>query len=85
MIKIIIDIIGWVGSFVLIAAYFQNSRNKINAQSTIYQLANVIGSLCLIINTVYYGAYPSSAVNIIWVFIGIHFLIKYTKNATPTH
>ena len=77
-----IDILGWVGSILLIVAYYQNSRDKINAQSYIYQFLNVSGSLLLIVNTLYYGAYPSSAVNIVWVFIGIHYLIKNKKNAT---
>ena len=81
MTNLIIDILGWIGSLILIIAYIQNSRNKINAQSPIYQLLNVLGSILLIVNTVYYGAYPSSMVNIIWVFIGFHYLIKYRKNS----
>jgi len=79
-----IDILGWCGSIFLIIAYYQNSRNKINAQSAIYQFLNVIGSLLLIINTLYYGAYPSSVVNIIWVFIGLHYLLQ-TKNDAAIH
>lgn len=77
--NLLIDLTGWLGSFFLIFAYFQNSRNKISAQSFAYQLFNVLGSAFLIVNTVYYGAYPSSAVNIIWVFIGFHYLLKMLK------
>ncbi len=80
MIALTIDILGWTGSLLLIIAYYQNSRNKINAQSAIYQSLNVTGSILLIINTLYYGAYPSSSVNVIWVFIGCHYLIKSRKN-----
>lgn len=76
-----IDALGWIGSLLLIIAYYQNSRNKINAQSTIYQLLNAAGSILLIINTLYYGAYPSSVVNLVWVFIGIHYLIKPKRDA----
>jgi len=78
--NIIVDISGWIGSFMLIAAYYLNSKNRMDAQSTIYQLLNVIGSLLLILNTVFYGAYPSSVVNIIWVFIGTHYLFRSIKN-----
>jgi len=81
MITLIIDLCGWTGSIILILAYFQNSRNKINAQSSIYQLLNISGSLLLILNTFYYGAYPSGVVNIIWVFIGLHYLLKTKKDA----
>lgn len=85
MTALIIDISGWIGSLLLIYAYYSNSRNTMNAQSFTYQLLNVIGSLLLIINTVYYGAYPSAAVNIIWVFIGLHYLTANSKNAKEAH
>ncbi len=77
--QIIIDSIGWIGSLMLIAGYWLNSKGKIDAQSISYQLLNVIGSVLLIVNTIYYGAYPSSAVNIIWVFIGIFYITKIQK------
>jgi len=82
---IIIDGLGWIGSIMLIAAYFMNSMGKISAQSFWYQVLNVIGSILLVINTIYYGAYPSSAVNFIWVFIGLHYLIKIVKNEKQVH
>jgi len=85
MTNTIIDFLGWIGSLLLISAYYQNSRNKINAQSFIYQLLNVMGSIFLIVNTIYYGAYPSSAINIIWVVIGMRFLIKNAKNNATVH
>ena len=79
MIEILIDSLGWIGSLLLIVAYYLNSKNKLNAQTFTYQFLNVVGSLLLIVNTVYYGAYPSSAVNIVWVLIGGHYLIKIAK------
>lgn len=77
----IIDIFGWIGSILLIVAYVQNSRNIITAQSSSYQFLNISGSILLVVNTLYYGAYPSGAVNIIWVFIGINYLIKNNRDA----
>jgi len=81
----IIDVLGWIGSILLIVAYYRNSRNTMSAQSISYQLLNVVGSLFLIINTFYYGAYPSGVVNIIWVFIGLHYLTRNYKNEKSTH
>ncbi len=83
--QIIIDSIGWIGSLMLIAGYWLNSKGKIDAQSISYQLLNVIGSVLLIVNTIYYGAYPSSAVNIIWVFIGIFYITKIQKKEKIEH
>lgn len=83
--SIIINILGWLGSLLLIVAYYQNSKNKLSAQSSSYQLLNIIGSLFLIVNTIFYGAYPSSAANVIWVFIGIHHLIKNINYGKKVH
>ena len=70
MSNLIIDILGWSGSAMLVIAYWLVSKNKISAQSFIYQFLNVLGSILLIVNTWFYGAYPSTAVNAIWVFVG---------------
>ena len=81
MTDLIVNALGWVGSFLLVAAYWLNSKNKIDAQTSVYQSLNIIGSLLLMINTVYYGAYPSSAVNVIWLLMGTYHLnrIIYSK------
>ena len=76
---LLVDGLGWIGSILLITAYVLVSKNRITAQQSSYQLLNLFGSLLLIINTVYYGAYPSAAVNVIWVFIGLFFFIKIAQ------
>ncbi len=87
MIELLINIAGWAGSFLLILAYYLNSKNWFTAQSFWYQMANLVGSLLLIVNTIYFGAYPSAFVNIVWVFIGFYYLIqiKTNKNETQVH
>lgn len=77
--NILIDLTGWVGSILLIAAYWSVSKKRIAPESFIYHSLNIIGSLLLIVNTVYYGALPSAAVNVIWVFIGLFYISKYKK------
>jgi hypothetical protein len=47
------------------------SFKRLRADSGYYQLLNVVGSCCLIVNTVFYHAYPSASVNIIWILIAI--------------
>ncbi len=69
MTKIIIDIVGWIGSIEVILAYGLISYHKITAKSLIYQILNFTGGAFLIINTVYYGAYPSTAINVVWLVI----------------
>ena len=65
------DSIGWMGAAVLLAAYAMISSKKLEADSTAYQLLNIIGSVFLVANTLFYRAYPSSFVNVIWAAIAI--------------
>jgi hypothetical protein len=84
MTDLTIDILGWIGSLLLVTAYWLNSKNLINAQTRAYQLLNIVGSLTLMINTFYYGAYPSSSVNIIWLLMGLYHITKIFKNKQKT-
>ena len=84
MTDLIIDILGWVGSLFLVTAYWLNSKNLINAQTKTYQFLNIFGSLTLMINTSYYGAYPSSSVNIVWLLMGLYHVTKILNNKQKT-
>jgi hypothetical protein len=55
----------------LLTAYGMVSFHRMRPDSLRYQLANAIGSCCLIVNTMYYRAYPSAFVNVIWIVIAI--------------
>lgn len=67
--KFLIDSIGWIGSVEVIAAYGLNSYQKIKSDSLLFQLLNLTGGIFLIINTIYYCAYPSAFINVVWVII----------------
>jgi hypothetical protein len=64
-----IDVIGWIGSIMVVLAYGLNILNKLASDSLPYFLLNIGGSGCLIANTIYHHAIPSAVVNIIWVGI----------------
>jgi hypothetical protein len=66
---ILIEVLGWIASVLIVGSYFLNIRGKLSAQSTWYILANMVGGLFFIINTWYHSAYPSMAVNVVWVII----------------
>ena len=65
------DAIGWTGAALLLVAYAMVSFKKLEVDSTAYQLLNIIGSVFLVANTIFYRAYPSSFVNVIWAGIAI--------------
>lgn len=79
--KFWVDLLGWIGSIEVILAYFLISNQKLTGRSTVFQMLNLTGALFLILNTVYYQAYPSTFINVVWVFIAISGLISGKKNA----
>ena len=77
----LVDILGWIGAVALLAAYALISAHKVKSHSWLYQGLNLAGSAGLIVNSTYYGAYPSTFVNIIWSGIAIAALIAAGKRA----
>jgi hypothetical protein len=73
---LLIDAIGWIGSLLVVIAYSLNISKKLASDTLSYYLLNIIGSACLIANTVYHHAIPSAVVNIIWVLIAIAALVR---------
>jgi hypothetical protein len=65
------DAIGWVGATALLIAYAMVSSKKLEGDSGAYQLLNISGSLLLAANTMFYGSYPSTFVNVIWAGIAV--------------
>lgn len=74
--ELFIDILGWVGGAEVILAYGLVSNNKLDSGSQYYQWLNLTGAIFLIINTIYYGAYPSTFINLVWVIIAMVSLYK---------
>jgi len=74
-----IDAFGWFGGLILIAAYTLISHGSMSGRSVSYQSLNVAGSVLLMVNTAWHHAWPSSAVNLIWVAIAVGALIRGQK------
>lgn len=72
----LIEILGWAGSLLVLIAYALNINKKLPADSLTYYLLNILGSALLIINTAFHHAFPSMAVNIIWVIIPVVTIIR---------
>lgn len=70
----LIDVAGWAGAVSLLLAYVLVSTKRTEGDSIGYQLLNMAGGALLIINSFYYGAYPSVGVNVLWIGIAIYAL-----------
>lgn len=72
----LMSVMGWMGAILVLYAYIMLSVNRWKAENFNYQFYNILGALCLIINTAYNEAFPSTVVNIIWVFIALYSISK---------
>jgi hypothetical protein len=81
--RLVVDVLGWVGALALLVAYGLVSARRLEADSVAYQLPNALGSMLLIVNTFYYGAHPSAALNLLWVGVAAHTLWRrWREDAT---
>lgn len=80
--KLLLDIAGWIAAGLLLAAYWLISTKRVEGDSLAYQSLNVVGSILLMANTAYYGAYPSAFVNLIWLGIALYAIGVRRRRAT---
>jgi hypothetical protein len=73
---LLIEILGWTGSMMILAAYGLNSYQKIQSDSWTFLLLNSIGGIFLIVYTVHKEAYANTFINIAWVVIAVPALLR---------
>jgi hypothetical protein len=76
-----INVFGWIGAAALLSAYWLVSTQKATGNSKTYQGMNLIGAMLVLVNSLYYGAYPSVGVNAVWIAIGVYALAKHVSPA----
>lgn len=60
----------------LLIAYGLVSAKKVEGDSWGYQSMNLAGGALLILNSGYYGAYPSVGVNLVWIGVAAFTLLR---------
>ena len=80
---LLIDIVGWIGAITILVAYGAVSRGITQGTSFQFQLWNAAGSACLLVNSTYYRAFPSSFVNFVWIGIAIATIHHSRKVRVP--
>ncbi|MCW3798055.1 hypothetical protein OMW55_09590 [Sphingomonas sp. BN140010] len=74
--KLLVDVAGWLAALLILGGYALLTAGKVNAKSPLYQGMNVVGAVGFVINSGYFRAWPSAALNVIWAGIGIVALVK---------
>ncbi len=80
---VLMEVVGWIGGAMILAGYFLLSAGRLDAKSPAYQWLNVVGALGFIANSSWNGAWPSAALNVIWVGIGVVALVKIFSKRAP--
>ena len=74
--NLLMEVAGWIGAILILAGYGLLSAGKLDAKSPAYQWLNVVGAIGFIANSSWNGAWPSAALNVIWVGIGLVALVR---------
>ena len=78
--EIIIQSIGWVGTILIVFAYFLVSSERLTAKDTLYQWMNLLGAISIGINVFHQQAWPAFALEIAWGIIAISSITKSKKS-----
>ncbi len=67
----IFELIGWLGAILFILSYYLLSRGIWKQNQPKYHLANLAGSVCLIINAIHFRDTANILVNVVWAGIAL--------------
>ncbi|NIA02296.1 MAG: hypothetical protein GWP15_02850 [Nitrospirae bacterium] len=72
---IIIETVGWMGTVLIVLAYFLISNAYVVGDSFVYQLMNLSGAVFLGISLVVKKAWPALTLQVIWSVIAVWALV----------
>ncbi len=74
------DTLGWIGAFLILAAYFKASVGHWPADKPLNAILNLTGASFLALNAWNRGAYPNLGLEIVFCIIAINVIYKGIKN-----
>ncbi len=83
MTGVLIDAAGWAGAAALLLAYGLVSSGRLSGRSVGFQLLNLAGAVGLMANGIWHGAWPSAALNAVWLVIGVTALRRLRAKDAP--
>ena len=72
----VFEVAGWLGAAGLLAAYALVSSGRLDPTQWPFQVLNLVSGAALAANSGVNGAWPSAALNVVWVAIGMYALAK---------
>jgi hypothetical protein len=72
-------IMGWIGMFLMILAYYLLSKKKLKSNDISYNILNGIAGVGVLMSSIYVKLWPVAVLNIFWILVAIYSLIKITR------
>lgn len=72
----VIELAGWVGIGLILLAYTGVSLDQLNADSFVYQLLNLVGSILVVWQTWHRRNYQPMVLNIVWAIVALIALFR---------
>ena len=70
------DIIGIIGVIIVIAAFLLLQMARVQADSIVYLIANLFGSVLIVVSLIYNWNLASFIIEVLWVAISAYGLIR---------
>lgn len=68
---IAVEVVGWIGALSLLAAYTLLTAGRVTPSGRAYTALNLVGSGGLAANGIAHTAWPSAALNLLWLAVAI--------------
>jgi hypothetical protein len=81
--KTFIELAGWLAALLILGSYGLLSFGRIQSRSPLYQWMNILGALGFIVNCTWNGAWPSVALNVVWMGIAVYALRRNSSLKAP--
>ena len=72
-----VQTLGWLGTVLFIISYVQLNRGVWTLRDTRFHVYNILGSVFLVIDTVYDFSFAAAVANFFWGIVAFYGLIKF--------
>ena len=83
--NVTVEVLGWAGMALILGAYALLSAGRVGPESKLYQYMNIAGAAGFIVNSGIKGAYPSAALNVVWIGISFYALLRHRSGAAAAN
>lgn len=73
------ELVGWIGTVLILAAYFLLSSRKMTSEDRSYQWLNVVGAVCVGVNAYAQRAWPVVFIEIAWSAIALVVIARISR------